>query len=325
MVVILFGCSRPADRTEPPPPPAPLAREPLADLDAYPAATTERPPVREAPRRYVAVIDARDSVDVTPKVNGELVGVPARVGDRVQAGDVIAVLDQRPAREQLAMAQAELRSARASQVQAEVDVRDTTRKLAVEEELVRQGHRPAKAVEDARFRYEKARAALVSAEAAVSEREARLRQLERELEETTIRASFAGTIALRYRNAGALVGPGVPIVRLISGDALSVKFAVQPGDVGRVHEGDSVAVEIDTVARSLSATIREIAPALDPASEHVFVEADLVVPDDLRSQVRSGLDAWVVAAAAEPAATAEASPPSGPQSPGRPEPRRAPR
>jgi len=243
-------------------------------------------------RGYVAVIAADRSVDIAPKLPGELVAVQVHVGDQIKAGDVIATLNNRAAREALTMSKAELASARAARSQADVAVKEAERQLEIERKLVEQGTRPARAAEDAQFALDKARAARQRASAAVAEAKARAQTLKRELGETAIRAPFSGTVAMQYRNAGALVGPTIPIIRLISGDALWVRFAVPPGKASAISPGDEVAIDVAGLTEPLAGTVREITPELDPASRMIFVEAELALSDELRDKVRSGMDAW---------------------------------
>lgn len=244
-------------------------------------------------RGYVAVITARGNVDLAPKVPGEVVKMHVATGDRVVEDALIATLDNRPAREALAMAKAALESARATRSRADVEVADKQRELDLTKKLVAEGTRAARTEQDAEFALQKAKAARRQSAAAVSEQRAQVQRLERELGETQLRAPFAGTIATAYVTAGSLVGPNTPVARLISGDELTVKFAVPPEGAGDVAMGDRVAVELEGIDQPLSAIVIEMTPELDPASRMFFVEAELVIPSDLTARVRSGLAAWV--------------------------------
>jgi multidrug efflux pump subunit AcrA (membrane-fusion protein) len=177
----------PACRDRAAPPPADHA-----PADAAPPAHVEGEPEAEVVgARYVAVIAAERSVDLAPKLPGELVKVGVRVGDAVDEGAIIATLDNRAAREALGMARAELASAQASRRQTDVEVAEASRQLELERQLVAQGTRPKRAEEDARFAREKALAARNRASASVSEARARLKRLERQLGETSIRAPLS--------------------------------------------------------------------------------------------------------------------------------------
>ena len=76
-----------------------------------------------------------------------------------------------------------------------------------------------------------------------AEQAARVRQLETSLSRNEIRAPFDGRVAERFADAGAVVGPGTPVVRLISAGDLLVRAAVPPEEARRLKAGDPVTVD----------------------------------------------------------------------------------
>jgi len=229
-------------------------------------------PAGEASARdeYVGVIAAGEKTDVGPAVAGEVVEVHVRPGDYVEAGDPLATLDARRAREDLRMTEATLRSEKAALGQAQVDREQAASQLA---------------------------------------------QLERQLADTELRAPFSGTVAERYVDPGGMAGPGSPVVRLISSDALWVRFAVPPHELDRLSVGTIVVSRIEDPAITVEATVRQIAPETDPASQLVFVDAELDLDEALRSRIQAGAAAWVRHMATDSApGSGDASPPPAPTS-----------
>lgn len=279
--LIWAACGEPAS-----PAPGPEIERPVDEQAA------EVAPAR-ADQRYVAVLVPLESVDIEAKEAGDLVAVPVHPGDRVSAGDVIAELDLTPVHEALTMAQAELRSARASFAQREVDIAAARRALEIEQDLANKGIGAQKNVEEARFALERANKARDGATAAIAEKQAQVDQLVRRSKEARMTAPFDGAVALRYRDPGATVAPGTPIVRLIRVDALWARFAVPSAEVARLAIGDTVRVDVESVAEWLPATVRHISPELDPAAQMVFVDAWLEIPDAQRGALRAGSPAWV--------------------------------
>lgn len=231
-----------------------------------------RPAVPGCPR-YVAVMSARQSAALAPRVEGALREVRVRAGDVVAAGEVVATIDDSAAREQLAMARAEVRAARASLMQAGRALRRARRMRRVERRMVRQGFSAAEEGEAAELAFVTAQADREKAAAAVEQTRVRLGQLERQLGDAALRAPFSGTVAARYRDPGALVGPGVPVVRLVDASALWVRFAVPLAEVGLLAPRSEVAVLLDGSRAVLLATVEKVAPEVDPPSQMVFVEA----------------------------------------------------
>lgn len=112
--------------------------------------------------------DARVQIDavgheLTVAVEGRILGVRARVGEQVAAGDVIVELDDKDTRLQLDQAQARVRS-------LELVVEQRERQIAAEREAIEAGERAGGAAADqARARVDKAIAAARLAESELAE------------------------------------------------------------------------------------------------------------------------------------------------------------
>lgn len=231
-------------------------------------------------RGYVGVVVARESVDVAPKTAGELVAVHVRVGDRVEAGEPIARLDDRLAREELEMIEASLHAAKARHSQAKIAAAQARRAHEESKSLVRAGHASRSDLREADSERLRTSAAVKETQAETANLRASLRQRQRVLAETVLTAPFSGTIAERYADGGTVVAAGSRIVRLISGTAPWVRFAVPPADIGRLTVGDIVRTEVETLDASVPATVRQLTPEVDSASRLVFVEAQLEFHED---------------------------------------------
>ncbi|MEO1368651.1 MAG: efflux RND transporter periplasmic adaptor subunit, partial [Acidobacteriota bacterium] len=234
---------------------------------------------------WIGVVLPLEAVDVAAQTAGRLEAISVRPGGTVGAGQVIARIDsstaaadRRIALAELEMAEAELaRSAvRSRQETNRHERRSSTADLWSEEEI--------SATEvDARS----AEAEEKAAEARVERARAAVEQLDRTLEQLEIRAPFSGRVSLRYLDPGAFVASGSAIVRLVSSEALLVRFAVPPGEVGALELDADVDV---TAAGQLlgRARIRRISPEIDLASQRIFAEAFLD-PETLRTPPKGGL------------------------------------
>ncbi len=251
---------------------APDAAPAAAVLDAgTPAATLDAGPVE-----WVGVITSAEAVDVAPPFDGVLAEVKVRPGDVVAARDVVAVLDERPLREELASARAAIREARASASRAGVEVQSARARVEREERAVADGTSARAVLEDARFALKAAEAAAGEARAAVGQASTRVDRAEARLGETAVRAPFAGTIGARYRDAGASTGPHAPVVRIVGGGGLRLRFAVVPEAARLLAPGARVTARIDTVEGAVDAVVEQISPEVDQPSQMVFVDAALV-------------------------------------------------
>jgi len=273
------------------PPPAPTTSTPAAAaplVEPRPEGVTVTPTAEE--HGHVAVVAAVEAVDVAPAFDGKLIAVNARPGDRVTAGQVLAELDPQPLREELALATAALRAAKAGARQARVDVKDAQRQVKSEKRAVAEGVSPKRQYEEALYTLDRAKAAAAGASASVSEAEARLDRAKNRLADTAVRAPFAGTVAMRLRDRGADTGPGAPVVRLLGQGGLRIRFAVLPEDARNFAPGTAVLVAVDGTQGELRATVRQVSPELDAPTRMIFVEAELEVGD---AALQPGLPARV--------------------------------
>lgn len=245
----------------------------------------------EVQRDFVGVLVAAESVDIAPRFEAVVARVAVRAGDRIAAGQLVAELDPAPLEEELRAADAAQRASVAAQRQADVDVAEATRRLETEKASVAAGASPRQNIEAAELALARARAARERARSLVAEARSRLETTRARLADASLRAPFSGTVALRFKDAGATVGPGTPIVRLVGEDGLRLRFAVPPARMNELAPGKEVEASIDTVDRPLIAVVRQVSPALDPASGLIVVEAELGTSDG--DGLRPGLAARV--------------------------------
>lgn len=269
----------------------PAATPPAATESSERAALAD--PVLPGARGYVAVIAARDATDVSTELSGRVSDIHVQLGDRVDAGQLLATIDDRIAREELAVAQATQRAAQATRDTARVELAEAEGNLERERALAAQGTSAQADLERAGFALDKAKAALARAEAALSEQNARLGQLRARVGSARITAPYAGTVSMRYVDPGTTVAPGTAIVRLIASDDLWVKFAVPSDDAARLVVGQRVRVEVEPVRVAVEAVVRHIAPELEPASQMIVAEAKL---DDAVSEIQPDTGTGRVAA-----------------------------
>jgi RND family efflux transporter MFP subunit len=272
------GCG---DRAPSGPPPEPqAASEP--SLGAQPPR-----PAPAARKGWVGVIISRESVDVTAESPGRLSAVYVQIGDTVHPGDRIASLDTRLAQQDLEMARSSLRAAEADAERAEAEMKEA--RARHERRQANPDFFSKEDLAEAELRARTATSALEVSQARVSEQRARVRQLQTTLGQTEIRAPFAGRVAERFVDPGALVGPGTSIARLISGGDLMVRAAVPPEEARRLSAGSRVTARVRDLGIAVPGRIERIAPEVDTASQMVFVEARLEPTPEMQGRLQTGL------------------------------------
>lgn len=188
------------------------------------------------------------SVGINSQLAGALVAVNVQEGDAVQAGTILARLDDRELKAQYASAEAAYEVAEATFQRAE---RLRERQVVTEAE------------------YDRDRAAMAAASA-------QLQQLRTRLDYTTIRAPVSGVITEKRVETGDIVGNQTRLFTIAEMDTLVVRVHVSELDVVELSQGDMAAVTLDAYPdRRLSGRIRRIFPAADPNTRLVPVEVAL--------------------------------------------------
>ncbi|MEO6215452.1 MAG: efflux RND transporter periplasmic adaptor subunit [Sphingomonas sp.] len=161
-----------------------------------PAVTVAAPLVRDVSEwdDYVGRFAPSRSVELRPRVAGEVIGIHFRDGEIVRRGQLLFTIDPRPFNAALAEARANAASGRSALALAQADLGRATRLIA--DEAVSAGE-----VDSLRAKVQAAQAALAAADARV-----RARALD--VEFTQVRAPIAGRISDRRVDAGNQVAGG---------------------------------------------------------------------------------------------------------------------
>jgi RND family efflux transporter MFP subunit len=277
LLLLVIACTeRDVPRPQPPPPPTPRDAAPLVDA---------------APLAFTGVLTAAESVDIASRVAALISSVSVGVGDKVEEGQVVAEMDPAQLKEELRGAEAALSAAAAASKQASVDVEDARRKLKLETKAVAAGVSPTQNLEEARLSVKRAEAALQRARSAQAAEAARTQTARDHVGNASLRAPFAGTVAMRYRDAGNRVEAGAPIVRIVGHGSMRLRFAIPPQLAKDMKVGTRVSATVDTVEKPIEATIKQVSPTIDPPSGMVIVEAELAAAGD---SLQPGLAATVL-------------------------------
>lgn len=227
-------------------------------------------------------------VTVCPEVTGRLAEVRLEEGNRVTAGDVLAVIEQDPYLAQLHQAEAAVAVARASLSQAEAALNNQAREKERIENLYREGVATEQQRDDILTGHRSAQAALELATAQVDQAQAAWELARINVQNTTLRAPIAGVIAEKKVEQGDMVSPQVCVFRLVQVDSLEVHFAVSERYLGLLGEGKTrVEVQVDALPKEeFRSVVSKVLPTVDPQLRTVGVEAVLPNAD---GRLRPGL------------------------------------
>ncbi len=214
-----------------------------------------------------------EAIELAPKVSGRLQAVRVRVGDPVAAGDEVARIDDTDLRRELEEARARLAVVEANRRRAQAELEQLATELARAESLARDQLISAQELDRIQARAAASRAALQAAEAEIQQARARAQILDRQVVETRLAAPFAGTVAVRYLDPGALVQSGTPVVRLVQSEPLLVQFRVPERDLGKISAGSPFTLTTQaTGAQAFSGEVRRMSGEVSRQDRSVLVE-----------------------------------------------------
>jgi RND family efflux transporter MFP subunit len=246
--------------------------------------------------RAVGTIAARSPAAVSARVMASLTQVVPQVGERVQEGALVAVLDDRDLQARVDVANAGVVAAQAATAAAEAELArahaENTRASSERDRVQRLFDRDAataRQLEAAVAGANAAAASVSAAEAAVASARAASEAAQRRHAEALVQLGFArvsapraGVVASRELEPGELAMPGHTIVTIYDPGDLRIEAAVPESEVAGLAVGDEVRVTVPGAGLDLRAKIEEIQPLADPSSRSVLVKAPLAAAPALR-------------------------------------------
>lgn len=195
--------------------------------------------------RFSGVTRAVRRARLSFSTGGRLIDRPAVAGLVVKKGEVLARLDQRKLSNGVARAKGSLAELAARRAQSERDL-ERAQQLAA-----------AKAATDEEV--ERSRAGVEALMAAEEAAEAQLRETERQLGETVLRAPFAGTITETLYEPGEFAEVGRPVVVLSGDGEIELSVEVPESVMPHVQVGQEVLLDLPVIGRQVPGTIKSVA------------------------------------------------------------------
>lgn len=220
---------------------------------------------------YDGFAEAVDDIMVSAYESGRVDAVMVKVGDRVKAGQVIAMLDQTPQRIAVEAAEtvAGMRGGLdlATADQALHDLR--FRQLKV---LAANGNARPEEVDRAAAEFEMSAARFVNAKEEVARREFELKQAQEQFRRRQVISPVDGVVAKLLVDIGEYVLPSdLTVVRIINTSELKAVFNVPAAEAVRMSIGQAVRVEFTGIARSAEGAIDTISPMIDADSGTISI------------------------------------------------------
>lgn len=236
----------------------------LAGCDSEPEITESIRPVEvfttgsaleHLERNFSGTALSADNVNLSFRVSGELIDFPVRLGQKMQAGNLIGRIDPTDYELQVAQAQAALAQASAQEVNARSEfnrVRQLWENGSVSESDL-----------------ERVKAADESARAQMDASQQQLALAEKQLSYCTLVAPREGVIAETHVEANQVLRAGQVVVSYLTPESLQVEIGIPENLINDVFEGMAARVEFDALPDQLfKGTITEKGVVVDASATY---------------------------------------------------------
>ncbi|MAK61613.1 MAG: hypothetical protein CMK09_11585 [Ponticaulis sp.] len=242
--------------------------------------------------------DQNHLAHVTPRVSGIVRSVAVAEGDRVEAGEVLAVLNSRP----LADAKAAYLSARArldlAESSFEREQRLWDRQISAEQDFLD----ARRALEEARIEVRSADQQLDALGVDVSTLPRMVASSDVSLTRYELAAPISGTIIERHAVLGEVLEEGAqpPAFVVADTDSVWVDAAIYGADLGRLRSGAPVSIDPGDGGQPIESTIDFVSPQI---GERTRTGRARIVIDNPGDRLRPGMFVTVFAAASDAQST----------------------
>lgn len=190
---------------------------------------------------YLGTFEPEREISLLAETSGKVVKVGVQDGQTVKAGQLVAQVDDEMLRLQIEA--------------LEVNLEGQQKDLARYTNLAKGEAVPAVQQE--------------KADLAVRATQAQMKQLQKQLRNTTITAPFAGVVTKRMFDQGSVLAPGAPVAQLTDVGSLKLTINVPEQDINRFTPGQRVEVRTDVYpSRPFSGTVSLVGVKGDAAHNY---------------------------------------------------------
>ena len=222
-------------------------------------------------------VTARRRATVSSKITGKVIDVVVEEGMVVRQGQVLARLDNSTERSRLALAEAQLGAARGALRELEVRQREAALTLGRRRELVSEGVISQSELDTAQAEFDSldARIFHTQQDIVVAEREIDVRRTA--LEDTVIRAPFAGVAISKDAQPGEMISPisagggftRTGICTIVDMTSLEIEVDVNESYINRVSPAQRVVATLDAYPDwDIPASVIIYHPCRGPPARH---------------------------------------------------------
>ena len=271
----LSGCSNERQLT-------PTAPETIRNVAVQSVQRADVPDLLES----AGTVRAAETTQLASQMMGNIVELRVHEGDRVQRGQVLAVIDDAQPRAAVERATSAMSAAEQEVAASDSDLTLAQSTLNRYQNLYDKKSVSPQEFDEVKARYQAALAHRDMTRAGQAQAKAALAQARTSFSYTRILAPFDGVITEKKADPGTLASPGLPIFTVEGLGRYRLDATVNENDLRYVRMGEQVTVVVDALENAeLKGKVVQIVPAADPGSRSFLVKIEL--PADVR--LRSGL------------------------------------
>jgi membrane fusion protein, multidrug efflux system len=232
---------------------------------------------------YAGSVHGRYESNLSFQVGGKILSRNVQLGDRVQAGDTLMIVDAKDVVQTVNKSDAQVEEARAQMSLAQANLNRYS-------QLYAQEAIPAATLDQYQTSYD---AAFASYQQALAQSV----QGHNSLEYTNLTADGDGVISAVNGEVGQVVAAGQTVLTLVHSDELEVEIDIPENRVQDMTIGKTVAVSFWALGNSrIDGVVREVAPMADKTARTYKVRISLPQPP---ADVRLGMTASVICSASD--------------------------
>ena len=198
-------------------------------------------------------VTARRSATVSSKVTGKVMEVLFEEGLKVKEGQVLARLDDTNVKASLRLAEAQLDSATKSLAETRVRIKEADQELRRISDLVKNRIATQADLDHAEAAASSLKAKLEQQQADVTVADRQVASWQQQLEDTVIRAPFAGIVTSKNAQPGEMISPisagggftRTGICTIVDMGSLEIEIDVNESYINRVESGQPVEATLD--------------------------------------------------------------------------------
>ncbi|HYR39984.1 MAG TPA: efflux RND transporter periplasmic adaptor subunit [Methylomirabilota bacterium] len=227
-------------------------------------------------------VTPRRRATVAAKITARVNDIYAEEGMRVEAGQILARLDDSDAKVRLTAAIADRDATAAALGDLQVNLVNAERELKRNEELFQRRLIAEQQIDTARLAVDSFKARIVLARQQIGAADARIKMAEQDIDNCIVRAPFAGIVVSKDAQRGEMVSPisagggftRTGIATLVDMTSLEIEVDVNESYIARVRDGQPVTAILDAYPDwQIPGKVRTLIPTADRQKATVKVRA----------------------------------------------------